>query len=352
MSDCKCQENFSIANGEGLIHFISIIPELNLKIKSVLIELADVNSKESINTIKSKNCKEFFEKNYDFFKKNFTLFEQNEVRVFIENDKHKLTINTILKSKQLNIFLNYIDDKSFFDILENEALTTHFQPIIDLKDDSIYAYEALTRGVYPDGTLMSPGELFEKSSRNDTNFKLDRLCRESALKTSAVKKINSKVFINFLPTSIYDPKFCLQATVKWAKQLDHDPKNIVFEVVETEKVEDKEHLKTILDYYRQQGFQVALDDVGEGYSSLNMLVDLQPDIIKVDRNIIDGIHENSMKQSVYKALRTISSDNGIKLLAEGVETIDELNKVKQLGADYAQGYYYAKPTAEPIRSLS
>ncbi|MGM0520026.1 MAG: EAL domain-containing protein [Campylobacterota bacterium] len=351
MSNCKCQESFNIPKSEGLIHFISVIPELNLKIKAVLVNLGDVNSKDSINTLKSENCNKFFEQNYDFFKENFSLFEQNEIRVFVENEDHKLNISTILKSKALSIFLNYIDDKSFFDILENEALTTHFQPIIDLKNDSIYAYEALTRGVFPDGTLMSPGELFEKSTRNDTNFKLDRLCRESALKTSAVKKINSKVFINFLPTSIYDPKFCLQATVKWAKQLDHDPKNIVFEVVETEKVQDKEHLKGILDYYRQQGFQVALDDVGEGYSSLNMLVDLQPDIIKVDRNIIDSIDKDSMKQSVYKALRTISNDNGIKLLAEGVETIEELNKVRELGADYAQGYYFAKPSAEPIRSI-
>ncbi len=349
---CKCQENFCICADEGLIHFISIVPELNLKIKSVLLNFKDkVESKENINTIYSKNCKRFFEKNYDFFKEKFTQFEQDEIKVFIENDKHILNLSTILKAKPLSIYLNYIDDRSFFDILENETLTTHFQPIIDLNDNSIYAYEALTRGVFPDGSLMSPGELFYKSTRNDTNFKLDRLCRESALKTSAVKKINTKVFINFLPTSIYDPKFCLEATVKWAKQLDHDPKNIVFEVVETEKVEDKEHLKVILNYYRDQGFLIALDDVGEGYSSLNMLVDLKPDIIKVDRNIIDSIHKDTMKQSVYKALRTISSDNNIKLLAEGVENIDELNKVKELGADYAQGYFYAKPTAEPVRSI-
>ena len=134
-----------------------------------------------------------------------------------------------------------------------------------------------------DGTLMYPDVLFTKSKRNDHNFKLDRLCRESALKTAATKKIAQKVFINFIPTSIYDPKFCLKSTEKWAKQLEFDPSQIVFEVVETEKVSDQNHLKKILEYYREKGFQIALDDVGEGYSSLNMLIELEPDIIKVDR---------------------------------------------------------------------
>ena len=350
--NCKCQESFSITKSWGRIYFISTIPELNAKIKSFFKYInLELESKNGFLSLLNENCINFFKKNYNIFIENFTLFEQQEIKIFIENEENELNLNSILKAKQLNIYLNFIDDKKFFDILENEAITTHFQPIIDLNDNSIFAYEALARGVYPNGSLMSAGELFEKSSRNDTNFRLDRICRESALKTAAVKKINTKVFINFLPTSIYDPRFCLEATVRWARQLEHDPKNIVFEVVETEKVEDKEHLKKILNYYRSQGFSIALDDVGEGYSSLNMIVDLKPDIIKIDRNIIDSIHNNNMKQSVYKALKDIGTQNNIKLLAEGVETKEELDKVKELGADYVQGYYFAKPNAEPIRSL-
>lgn len=220
-----------------------------------------------------------------------------------------------------------------------------------MKSNSIFGYEALIRGVYPDGTLMYPDEIFKKSTRNNTNFKLDQICRETALKTAATKRVNKKIFINFLPTSIYDPEFCLQATVKWAKQLDYDPKNIIFEVVETEKVEDKTHLKDILNFYRKKGFLIALDDVGEGYSSLNMIIDIKPDIIKVDRNIIDNIQNDNMKQSIYKALRQISHENDIKLLAEGVETVEELNIVREIGVDYVQGFYYSKPLVEPVRKL-
>jgi EAL domain-containing protein (putative c-di-GMP-specific phosphodiesterase class I) len=223
-----------------------------------------------------------------------------------------------------------MEDKNFFDIIENSSLTAHFQPIIDMQTNKIFAYETLTRGVLPDGTLMCPDVSFKKSARNDMNFTLDRMCRESALKTTAVKKIDAKVFINFIPTSIYDPEFCLASTVKWAKQLEFDPKNIVFEVVETQDVKDKEHLKSILNYYRDKGFLIALDDVGERYSSLNMIIDIKPDIIKVDRNIIENIDKEPMKQSIYKAPRGICLDNGIKILAEGVETLYELEKVKKL----------------------
>ena len=117
------------------------------------------------------------------------------------------------------------------------------------------------------------------------------------------------------------------------------------------QLQDKEHLKTILNFYRNKGFLIALDDVGEGYSSLNMIIDIKPDIIKVDRNIIENIDTDTMKQSIYKALRTICVDNNIKILAEGVETPYELEKIKEIGVDYAQGYYFAKPSSEIIRII-
>ena len=204
-----------------------------------------------------------------------------------------------------------------------------------MHDKSIYAYEALVRGVKDDGTLMYPDILFRKSKANDQDFKLDRLCRETALKTAAAKKITQKLFINFIPTAIYDPEFCLAAT----------------EVVETELVKDQDHLKKILNYYRRKGYKIALDDVGEGYSSLNMLIELKPDIIKVDRNIIDGIDKNELKQSVYKALYSIAKEHGIQVLAEGVETKYELEMVQSIGVDFVQGYYFAKPSPEPIRKI-
>ena len=349
---CKCRDIFYITEKKSKIHFITQVTELIIKSSSLLKKLGiEVQRSENIISFDIENPRDFFEENFDYLNTNFHDLEKNEIKVFIENEENKLTLSSILSTKELNRYLFFIEDRSFFDIIENHSLTAYFQPIIDMHTNKIFAYETLTRGVLPNGDLMYPDILFSKSARNDMNFTLDRMCRETALKTTAVKKIDAKVFINFIPTSIYDPEFCLASTVKWAKQLEFDPKNIVFEVVETQNVKDKEHLKKILNYYRKEGFLIALDDVGEGYSSLNMIIDIKPDIIKVDRNIIDNIDKDPMKQSIYKALRGICLDNGIKILAEGVETPYELEKVKEIGVDYAQGYYFARPSAEIIRVI-
>ncbi|MCV6607070.1 MAG: EAL domain-containing protein [Campylobacterales bacterium] len=300
---------------------------------------------------KNRKSKIFFKNNLENFNSFFNNLERESIKIYIESENSGFNYQSIISAKPFQRYLNLLEDKEFFDIINNESLTSHFQPIIESKSGTIHGYEALIRGVKPDGSLLYPDLLFEKSKRNDLNFKLDRLCRESALKTAAVKKISQKVFINFIPTSIYDPEFCLKSTVKWAEQLEFDPKNIIFEVVETESVKDQKHLKNILDYYRGQGFQVALDDVGEGHSNLNTLIELKPDIIKVDRNIISNIHRDELKLSVYKALYNIAKENNIEVLAEGVETKEELEKIKEIGADYYQGYYFSKPLSEPVRKI-
>ena len=348
----KCTEKFVLSNSPSKLYFISEFDELIRKTNIFFKKLGlDANVNDGILILDVMDTHNFFKENIDALNEYFNVLEKNDIKVFLEDEKNRFTYKSMLTIKSLQRYINLFLDKEFFDIINNESLTSYFQPIIKISDDSIYGYETLFRGVKANVELMYPNELFEKSKRNDLNFKLDRLCRETSLKTAATKKVHQKVFINFIPTSIYDPEFCLASTVKWAKQLDFDPKNIVFEVVETQNVKDKEHLKTILNYYRSKGFLIALDDVGEGYSSLNMIIDIKPDIIKVDRNIIENIDKDTMKQSIYRALRTICVENSIKLLAEGVETPYELEKIKEIGVDYAQGYYFAKPSAEIIRII-
>jgi EAL domain-containing protein (putative c-di-GMP-specific phosphodiesterase class I) len=353
MSCSKCSEKFVLKKDFGIVFFISEFDELVEKLEIFLdkISLKSENS-NGLLSIEVDNTHEFFYENLDALKTYFNELEREDIKVHVSEEKEIFNFKAILSAKPLQRYINLFDDQDFFDILNNESITSHFQPIIDIKTNTIYGYETLARGVKPDGSLMYPDILFEKSKRNDLNFKLDRLCRESSLKTAATKKVTQKVFINFIPTSIYDPEFCLNSTVKWANQLEFDPSQIVFEVVETELVKNQKHLKSILEYYREKGFKIALDDVGEGYSSLNMLIELKPDIIKIDRNIIDGIDKNELKQSVYKALFNLAREHNITVLAEGVETPYELETIKSIGVDLVQGYYFAKPTAEPIRKIS
>lgn len=270
--------------------------------------------------------------------------------IFLEKDEI-FSPSKLVRIKTLQQYKDLIGAKKLTDIIEKSALTTHFQPIIDIKSNTIYGYESLARGVDDDGTLIYPDKLFKWAREGDMLFYLDRACREMSLKTAAVKNINAKLFINFIPTAIYDPTHCLKSTVKWAKQLDFDPKNIIFEVVESDYVEDMDHLCSILDYYKSQGFMVALDDIGSGYSSLNMISKLMPDIIKIDRELVDGIDTNTVNQSIFKAIMKIAKENDIIVLAEGIERAAEIAFCAKEGADLAQGYYFGKPSAEPIRKI-
>ncbi len=270
--------------------------------------------------------------------------------LFLQNSEI-FTATKLTRMKTMQQYKDLIGTKKLASIIENGALTTHFQPIIDIKSNTIYGYESLARGVDEDNSLISPDKLFSWAREGDMLFYLDRACRETSLKTAAVKNIHSKVFINFIPTAIYDPAHCLKSTVQWAKQLDFDPRNIIFEVIESDYVEDLDHLKRILEFYKSQGFMVALDDVGSGYSSLNMIAKLLPNIVKIDRAIIDGIDTNSVNQSIFRAITQIAKENGIIVLAEGIERAEELAFCAKEGADLAQGYYFGKPSAEPRRKI-
>jgi len=353
MSCDTCQNTLTLPAEKGTLYFMSQIQELTEKSFKFLEQISkNIKSENGIVSVELSNIYDFFHHHIELIKSTFNEMECEEIKLSIRKDGENFDFQTIINAKPLQRFINLFEDQDFFDIVNNESLTSHFQPIVSMESNEIFAYEILTRGVYKDGSLMYPDTLFSKSTRNDLNFKLDRLCRENALKTAATKKVKQKVFINFIPTAIYDPQFCLKSTEQWAKQLHYDPSQIVFEVVETELVQDQKHLVKILQYYKSKGFMIALDDVGEGYSSLNMLIELQPDIIKIDRNIVDGIDKNSLKKSVYSALWNIAKENNIKVLAEGVETQEEYDLIRSIGADYAQGYFFAKPNAEPVRQLS
>ncbi|CAH2031556.1 EAL domain-containing protein [Trichlorobacter ammonificans] len=270
--------------------------------------------------------------------------------LFLEQGQ-QLDFAAFSRTKNLKKWLFLLNNREFLDIFENNSLTTWFQPILSLPNHEIVAYECLSRGVKADGSLMPPHLLFKLAEENDLLFYLDRLCRENALKTAAVKKISADIFINFVPTSIYVPETCLQSTLHWAQQLEYDPTRVVFEVVETHQVSDLQHLRGILDYYRRQGFRTALDDIGSGHANLATLAALGADVIKVDMEIIRGIDADPVKQSIFGALVGIARENGIKVLAEGVETGDELAYVAQHGADLAQGYLFARPAPEPVRRV-
>ena len=351
MSCVKCQTLPCVPTTKGDLIISCAVPELADKIIEYIIQFNLSHEVEDLQTIwiKIENFSLFLEKICT--SPNLNKMERDGINLLFLEEGEKFTPSKLRLMKTLQEYKDLMGALELSALITKGALTTHFQPIIDVKSNTIYGYESLARGVNDNGSLIYPDQLFQWGRDGDMLFYLDRACRETSLKTAAVKNIASKVFINFIPTAIYDPEHCLQSTVKWAKQLEFNPKNIIFEVIESDYVEDLDHLKRILDFYKFQGFMVALDDVGSGYSSLNMIAKLLPDIVKIDRAIIDQIDTNEVNQSIFRAITQIAHENNIMVLAEGIERGEELAFCAANGADLAQGYYYGKASSEPIRKI-
>ena len=241
------------------------------------------------------------------------------------------------------------DSSPLLEILESRRLETWYQPIARASDGALWGYECLMRGRSSDGELIYPDKLLAWGRQEKLIFMLDRLSRETHLRNAAVALAGSDVrlLLNFLPTAIYNPEFCLTTTVAAAKAGGFPADRIVFEVVETEEVRDLTHLRTILDYYRRSGFRVALDDIGSGYSGLAMLADLDPDLIKIDRALIARAVESPMHRSICATLTQLGRDHGKLVLAEGVETVEQRDLLGGLGVDLFQGYLFGRPSQSP-----
>lgn len=235
------------------------------------------------------------------------------------------------------------------DMLAEKRVTSHYQPIVHAKDTrQVYAYEALLRGLEPDGSLVFPGKMLTLARDADLLFQLDLAARLSAVREASRLGLKVPLFINFTPTAIYDPAFCLRSTVAAISEHGIPPSNVVFEIIESDHAPNANHLKSLIAYYRQAGFRVALDDLGAGYSSLNLIHQLRPDIMKLDMELVRGIHQDPYKASITEKLLELAQKLGILTVAEGIETPEELRWVREHGVDFVQGYLIAKPASPPV----
>jgi EAL domain-containing protein (putative c-di-GMP-specific phosphodiesterase class I) len=241
------------------------------------------------------------------------------------------------------------DSGPLLTLLKQDRLTTFFQPIFQSSDIGLWGYECLMRGQDVGGKMISPAQIIQWAHQEQLIFMLDRVCRETHLRNAGRANIAShaNLLINFMPTAIYKPEFCLQTTIAAAKQAGIHPSRIIFEVVEQYEVPDREHLAHVLSYYRQNGYRVALDDLGSGYAGLTLLADLDPDLVKIDRELVAKSVKSPMHRSVCDALIRIGRDNDKLVLAEGIETADEMRLMRQMGVDLLQGFHLGRPAAVP-----
>lgn len=253
----------------------------------------------------------------------------------------------------LDTFLGRVSGRWLVEMIAEQRLLTHFQPIVSVDDPlEVFAYECLVRGRGDQGELIAPWALYDAARRSKMLFHLDRAARLRHIRSASENSLSTHVFINFNPTSIYDPAFCLRSTVAAIKNTDIDPSRFVFEVVESDELTDPDRLPEILRFYRDAGFQVALDDVGAGFSSLNLLTKLKPDFVKFDMELMRGIDQDRYKANIVSKLLEVAHELEIQTVVEGIETVGEWQWSVEHGADFAQGYLFGKPAPVPMPSLT
>ncbi len=227
-------------------------------------------------------------------------------------------------------------------IVQEGRLTTHYQPIVDMDQGSIMGYEALTRG--PLNTAFEvPKALFSCSDTIHMSTDLDALCRRQALRNARGFDPEKKLFLNSLPETLGIPGSVDAGLRAMLEEVPLLPRNLVLEITERTAIDDFEAFGRELDRLRRQGFLVAIDDVGTGYSSLQRISEVQADFLKIDISLIKNIHQSLIKQDLVHSLLRVASRTRARVIAEGIEREEEYQALRTCGVRFGQGFYFARP---------
>ena len=221
--------------------------------------------------------------------------------------------------------------------------TMAFQPIVDLEAGSIHAYEALVRGRLGESAGSVIGQVTD-----ELMYRFDQACRVKAIELASQLGMREPLSINFLPNAVYEPQACIQATLEVCKRVGWPTERINFEITETELVTDRQHLRSIIDAYRAMGFTTALDDFGTGYANLDLLCDLRPDTLKLDRELVKDCDQDHRRQALVRAVIGLARELDIQLVAEGIERKKEALWLRDQGIHLQQGFYFARPAVETL----
>jgi EAL domain-containing protein (putative c-di-GMP-specific phosphodiesterase class I) len=212
-----------------------------------------------------------------------------------------------------------------------------FQPIVDMKTGATFAHEALVRCRRPE--YMAPPVLFEHAVKENACGRLGRLIREVAFQTSG----DVPLFVNLHPDEL---------SSRWLVRPD-DPlcfhaAPVFLEITESAAFTHFQLCLSVLrELCRRTGALLVVDDFGAGHSNLERVVDLEPSIVKLDLALTRGIDAHPRRRAVVRHVVNLCNELGARVVAEGIETVDELSCVRDLGVDYAQGYLLARPAAPP-----
>lgn len=235
------------------------------------------------------------------------------------------------------------------DAIDDDWLFSVFHPIVGAETGVVFAYEALIRARSPHTqNIIGAGPIIDAAVHLNLEHILDQSARKTAIRNAAALHLpDMRLFINFMPNTIYDPEVCLRTTMETAEECDIELSSLVFEVVETEHIPDMKRLKKILDYYRSRGVGTAVDDMGAGFSSLQYLTALHPDYVKLDRDLVVRAEHQTDARKNLDLIVAQARDLEIQVIAEGIETETQLQMCREAGVDFLQGFLFGRPANPP-----
>jgi EAL domain-containing protein (putative c-di-GMP-specific phosphodiesterase class I) len=236
----------------------------------------------------------------------------------------------------------------FPDFLSHGQMKAHFQPIVELATGRAYGREALMRGRLG-AVEVRGGELVAAAEAHDALFSFDYRARTAALETGLPLLPEGEVlFVNLDPRAALDVDSTVRTTWPVVARMNADPSRICIEVVKAERCADREMLAEMVEAHRKRGAQIALDDLSCGTDALLCLDLLRPDIAKIDMTLTSGIQHSDARRKLVAALVELAHEQGAKVVAEGIERVDEYETMLELGVDLGQGFYFGQPTERPM----
>ncbi len=252
------------------------------------------------------------------------------------------SISENLQSELLSLLIEIIDLRK---------LTAYFQPIICISTGKIIGYEGLIRGP-SNSPLHSPVYIFHAARQFGMLMELEQLCRQTVLESFVRLNLEGKLFLNISPECFLDSSFKTEDTLSYIQSLGLDLHRIVIELTESQPILDYRWMLEAVRYYRELGLEIAIDDLGEGFSNLRLWLELMPEYVKIDKHFIQNINQDPVKLQFVKSIQEIAENSDSLIIAEGIETQPEFMIVKDLGIACGQGYFIARPEPAPATSLS
>ncbi|ELX08507.1 hypothetical protein Jab_2c05560 [Janthinobacterium sp. HH01] len=263
-------------------------------------------------------------------------------------------MNTVLNSNIIYLQPPAEDEEAvlrahLYDILARRQLSALFQPIVHMQSGEIIAYEGLIRGP-SDSPLHAPMNLFKVARANGLTVEVEHLCRRVVLERFAELNLPGKLFLNVSPECLLQRDARHGETLEYIHQIGINPDRVIIELTENQPTYDYELMREAVLHYRTMGFQIAIDDLGEGFSSLRLWSELRPEYVKIDMHFIQGINHDPVKLQFVRSIQEIADKSDTLVIAEGIETQAELLVLRDVGVAFGQGYHLGRPHAQPARA--